>query len=59
MPGQLRIRSHYQGRVSAWSNWLFVSRQEMRVLLKGTGWHQAKVLGGPPTDCYVAVLEKD
>jgi SAM-dependent methyltransferase len=59
MPGQLRIRSHYRGHVSPWSNWLFVSRKEMRVLLKGTGWHQAKVLGGLPTDPYVAVLEKD
>jgi hypothetical protein len=59
MPGQLRIRSHYRGHVSAWSNWLFVSREEMRVLLKGTGWHRTKVLGGLPTDSYVAVLEKD
>jgi SAM-dependent methyltransferase len=59
MPGQLRIRSHYRGHVSAWSNWLFVSREEMRLLLKGTGWHQAKILGGRPIDSYVAVLEKD
>lgn len=59
MPGQLRIRSRYRGRVGAWSNWLFVSRKEMRVLLKGTGWHQAKVIGGHPTHPYVAVLEKD
>ena len=59
MPGQLRIRSHYRGEVGAWSDWLFVSRQEMRILLKGTGWHQTDVLGGPPSESYVAVLEKD
>ena len=59
MPGQLRIRSHYRGQVSEWFNWLFVSRNEMRILLKGTGWHQAKILGGHPIDSYVAVLEKD
>jgi len=59
MPGQVRMRSHYRGHVGAWFNWLFVSRNEMRILLKGTGWHQAKILGGPPTDAYVAVLEKD
>jgi SAM-dependent methyltransferase len=59
MPGQLRIRSQYQGHVGAWSDWLFVSRKEMRFLLKGTGWHQAKVLGGLPNESYVAVLEKD
>ena len=58
MPGQLRIRSHYRGYVGAWSNWLFVSRNEMRVLLRGTGWHQSKILGGPSAS-YVAVLEKD
>jgi SAM-dependent methyltransferase len=59
MPGQVRMRSHYRGQVGAWSNWLFVSRKEMRILLRGTGWHQAKVLGGRPADSYVAVLEKD
>lgn len=59
MPGQVRIRSQYRGYVGAWSNWLFVSRNEMRVLLRGTGWHQSKILGGLPSAAYVAVLEKD
>ena len=59
MPGELRIRSLYRGHVGAWTDWLFVSRQEMRSILKGTGWHQAKVLGGLPSESYVAVLEKD
>ena len=59
MPGQLRIRTHYRGRVGAWSEWLFVSRDEMRILLKGTGWHQTRIFGGRPSDSYVAVLEKD
>jgi len=59
MPGQLRIRTQYRGSVGTWSNWLFVSRNEMRRLLKGTGWHQSKILGGRPSESYVAVLEKD
>jgi SAM-dependent methyltransferase len=59
MPGQVRIRSQYRGCVGAWSNWLFVSRNEMRVLLRGTGWHQSRILGGLPSASYVAVLEKD
>ena len=59
MPGQLRIRTQYRGRVGAWFDWLFVSREEMRTLLKGTGWHPTKVLGGLPSESYVAVLEKD
>jgi SAM-dependent methyltransferase len=59
MPGQSRIRTRYRGYVGAWSDWLFVSRQEMRGLLRGTGWHQVKILGASPSDSYVAVLEKD
>jgi SAM-dependent methyltransferase len=59
MPGQIRIRTQYQGYVGEWSDWLFVSRNEMRILLRGTGWHQASILGGRPSDSYVAVLEKD
>jgi len=59
MPGQLRIRSQYRGHVGPWSDWLFVSRKEMRILLKDTGWHQTDVLGGLPSESYVAVLEKD
>lgn len=59
MPGQVCIRSHYRGHVGPWSNWLFVSRREMRILLEGTGWHVATILGGLPADSYVAILEKD
>jgi SAM-dependent methyltransferase len=59
MPGQLRLRVRYRGYVGAWSDWLFVSRREMQILLRGTGWHQTRILGGLPSDSYVAVLEKD
>ena len=59
MPGQLRIRTQYRGHVGPWSHWLFVSRKEMRILLEDTGWHQTEVLGGQPSESYVAVLEKD
>jgi SAM-dependent methyltransferase len=58
MPGQIRVRTRYRGYVGEWSDWLFVSRNEMRILLKGTGWHQTKILGGLPGEPYVAVLEK-
>jgi SAM-dependent methyltransferase len=59
MPGQVRVRTRYRGYVGEWSDWLFVSRNEMRILLRGTGWHPTKILGGLPGDSYVAVLEKD
>jgi SAM-dependent methyltransferase len=59
LPGQARFRFHYGNAVSPWFDWLFVSRSEMRMLLRGTGWHQARVLGTRSSDPYVALLEKD
>jgi hypothetical protein len=59
MPGQVTMRIRYRSDVSPWFSWLFVSRAEMRSLLRGTGWHQSRILGGTPADPYVAVLEKD
>jgi len=59
MPGQARFRYHYDYSVGSWFPWLFVSRSEMRLLLRGTGWRQARVLGERPSEPYVAILEKD
>jgi len=41
---------------NTWFPWLFVSRNEMRLLVKGTGWHLSRVLGGTPRDAYVGVF---
>lgn len=59
MPGQARLRFRYCNSVSPWFDWLFVSRREMRTLLLGTGWHQARILGTRSSDPYVALLERD
>ncbi len=59
MPGQVRLRIRYRSDVGPWFSWLFVSRREMRTLVRGTGWHQSHIVGGPPSEPYVAVLEKD
>jgi SAM-dependent methyltransferase len=59
MPGQVRLRVRYGDSVGPWFSWLFVSRREMRMLLRGTGWRQGPVLGAGPGEPYVAVLEKD
>jgi hypothetical protein len=59
LPGQARLRVRYRSSATPWFPWLFVSRGEMRLLLRGTGWHQARILGPSPSDPYVAVLEKD
>jgi SAM-dependent methyltransferase len=59
LPGQVRMRIRYRGQAGPWFTWAFVSRGEMKSLLRGTGWHQAQILGESPADPYVAVLEKD
>jgi len=58
-PGQARFRFRYDDAIGPWFNWLYVSRQEMRAILRGTGWHQRVVLGTQRSEPYVAVLEKD
>jgi SAM-dependent methyltransferase len=57
-PGLIRLRTRYRASVGPWSDWLFVSRNEMRQLLRGTGWHVRAIVGGPPSESFVAVLEK-
>jgi SAM-dependent methyltransferase len=59
MPGQCRLRVRYHNLATPWFQWLFVSRNEMRLLLRGTGWHQSRILGATPGDPYVAILDRD
>lgn len=59
MPGQVRLRIRYRRQVGPWFDWLFVSRREMRALLRGTGWRPLRILGGTPSEPFVALLEKD
>ena len=58
-PGQSRLRFRYDNLIGPWFNWLYVSRREMQLILRGTGWHQRVVLGTRPSEPYVAILEKD
>lgn len=57
-PGELRARYRYEDSVGAWFTWLFVGRGEMRSILRGTGWHIARVFGSHIGEPYVAMLEK-
>jgi len=58
MDGQLRIRIRYRKLATPWFDYLFVSEDELRGLLDGTGWRLARRIedGGP---FYVAVIEKE
>jgi SAM-dependent methyltransferase len=59
LPGQVRLRTCYQRWATPWFDWLFVSRREMAVLVRGTGWRVTRVVGAAPSEPYVALLELD
>jgi SAM-dependent methyltransferase len=59
LPGQARFRYHYDYSVGSWFPWLFVSKSELRLILRGTGWHIANLLGEYSSEPFVAILEKD
>jgi SAM-dependent methyltransferase len=59
MPGQIRMRVRYRDRATPWLDYLFVSRDEMRTLLEGTGWRVRRFLPPEGGRLYAAVIEKE
>jgi SAM-dependent methyltransferase len=57
MPGQIRIRVRFQEYVGPWFDYLLVSPQEMRTLLRGTGWKVRHIIRDT-SPIYVVVIEK-
>jgi SAM-dependent methyltransferase len=57
MAGQVRVRVRYKRYATPWFDYLLVSPDEMKKLLRGTGWQVKKTFrsGGP---AYAAVIEK-
>lgn len=58
-PGQVRLRYHFEGLTGPWFQWIYVSPREMREVLVGTGWRQARVIGSTRGEPYVAILTKN
>lgn len=58
LPGTIRIRLRFAEHVTPWFDWLFVSPRELEQLLRGTGWHVARVVKNNGA-AYVAIIEKD
>ncbi len=58
MPGQLRLRVRYGGYVTPWFDYLYVSKGEMKEILKGSGWRVKKFIDEGDS-VYVAVIEKE
>jgi SAM-dependent methyltransferase len=57
MAGQLRLRVRYRRACTPWFDYLFVSPDEMRELVAGTGW-QVRELFGSPGPLYAAAIER-
>jgi SAM-dependent methyltransferase len=57
MPGQLRIRVRYQHFVGTWFDYLLVSKDELKKILKNTGWEVTRFIDGSEGQ-YIMVLGK-
>jgi SAM-dependent methyltransferase len=58
MGGQIRMRVRFRKSIGLWFDYLFVSRDEMRGIVDGTGWHVAQTLDSDG-HTYITILEKD
>ncbi|MDE1824370.1 MAG: class I SAM-dependent methyltransferase [Candidatus Micrarchaeota archaeon] len=62
MPGQLRIRIRFMQYCTDWYDYLYVSRNEMKQILKGTGWKAVRFINDPrywANGEYIAIIRKD
>ncbi len=57
MAGQVRIRIRFRKYVGKWFDYLMVSKNEMKEILKGTGWKIKKFIDSDGS-YYVAIIEK-
>lgn len=57
MPGQLKIRIRFKNYIGNWFDYLLVSKEEMRNILKGTGWKIKKFINSKKSS-YIAIIEK-
>jgi len=57
MGGQVRIRIRFEKYVTKWFDYLFVSKEEMEKILKGTGWKVKEFIDSEDAQ-YIAIIEK-
>jgi hypothetical protein len=58
MPGQTRIRIRFQKYATKWFDYLLVSKEEMKQILKGTGWKAKQFIESENTPNYITIIEK-
>ena len=57
MGGQVRIRVRFEKYATPWFDYLFVSKEEMDEILKGTGWKVKQYIDSGNA-LYIAIIEK-
>jgi len=57
MSGQVRIRIRFQKYVGRWFDYLLVSKDEMKEILKGTGWKVKEFIDSEDAQ-YIAIIGK-
>jgi hypothetical protein len=58
MGGQVRIRVRYMRYIGRWFDYLLVSPEEMKEIVKDTGWSFEKLIQSKGSPLYVAILSK-
>lgn len=58
MSGQIRLRVRYKKYATPWFDYLLVSKDEMKEIMRGTGW-QVKRFFDSKQAWYAAIIEKD
>lgn len=58
MGGQIRMRIRHKKIATPWFDYLFVSKKELRLLLKDSGWRVKKIISSKKSG-YIAILGKD
>jgi SAM-dependent methyltransferase len=57
MGGQIRLRIRFGKFASTWFDYLFVSKDELKNILEGTGWKIKKIIESESIT-YIAIIEK-
>jgi len=57
MSGQIRLRLRFREYTSKWCDYLMVSKEELKEILKGTGWKTREFIDSDNSN-YISIIEK-
>jgi len=59
LSGHVTVRIRYLKYMSSWRDLLFLSQEEMKEIIKETGWKITNVIENKETPHYLAIIEKE